>query len=122
MRRTRRGRSEKTLMETTDRTEIRRLCLEFAKAEHSRAEDSRRKECKKTGETYILRRFDPEDLPEIDDTKNTLLGTAWRHCLAKYFTNQIHFKYFQETFVIQWKTAHRMECWVLCIATMQMML
>ena len=28
----------------------------------------------KTGETFIQRRFDPEDLPEIDDTKKYLLG------------------------------------------------
>ena len=28
----------------------------------------------KTGETFIQRRFDPEDLPEIDATKKYLLG------------------------------------------------
>ena len=63
-------------METTDSIEIRRMCLEIAKAEHSLAEDARQKKCKQTGETFIQRRFDPEDLLEIDDTKNTLLGTA----------------------------------------------
>jgi len=34
-------------METTDSIEIRRLCLEIAKADHSRAEGSRQKKCKK---------------------------------------------------------------------------
>ena len=63
MRRTRRGRSEKipcviaalndcgfvATMETTDSIEsieIRRLCLEIAKAEYSRAEDARRRNAK----------------------------------------------------------------------------
>ena len=34
-------------MEATDSTEIRRLCLEIAKAEYSRAEDARRRNAKK---------------------------------------------------------------------------
>ena len=41
---------------------------------HPWAEDARRKKCKKAGDTFIQRRFDPEDLPEIDDTKKYVVG------------------------------------------------
>ena len=61
-------------MKTTDSTEIRRLCLEVAKADHSRAEEARQKKCKKTGDTFVPKRFDAEDLPEIDDSKKYLCG------------------------------------------------
>ena len=90
MRRTRRGRSEKipcviaalndcgfvATMETTDSTEIRRLCLEIAKAEHSRAEDSRRKECKKQVKLSFKGGLTQRTFRRLMIQKNTLLGTA----------------------------------------------
>jgi len=79
-------------MKTTDSTEIRRLCLEVAKADHSRAEEARQKKCKKTGDTFVPKRFDAEDLPEIDDSKKYLCGYTlapktgqelYKHCPFK---------------------------------------
>ena len=59
-------------MKTTGSTEIRLLCLEVAKADHSRAEDARQKKCIKAGDIFVAKRFDAEDLPEIDDSKKYL--------------------------------------------------
>ena len=63
-----------TMIEICSAKEMQRNLVELAKADHSREQAKKKKDCKKKGEVFVATPFDKSIVPKVNSNRNYVMG------------------------------------------------